>query len=247
MYGKADSVSEKINRYKRDAAAYAVRTVESGMIVGLGHGTTAREAINSLADRLRLGELHDVQAVPCSEESAQAAGVLGIPLTSLEAHPVIDLVIDGADEVTGDLFMIKGGGGALLHERIVEQASRRVLIVIDASKLSPNLGTRARLPIEVVPFGWRSQALFLESLGARWTLRQEGDAPFLTVERNYILDADFGPIPFPDELASVLQARAGIVTHGLFLHLADAVIMAGRDGIQTLTRSSATPRVDEGG
>jgi len=222
---------------KRQAAEAAVAFVQPGMVVGLGHGSTALYAVRLIAERLRDGALPDLLGVPCSAQVEAEARRLGIPLTTLEEHPVIDLTIDGADEVDPRLNLIKGGGGALLHEKIVAQASRREIIVVDESKLSPALGTRQSLPVEVTLFGWRAQALYLESLGARVTLRQNTDgSAFLTDEGNLILDAAFAPLADPAALAARLDGRAGIVQHGLFLGLATDVIVAGVDGIRHLQK-----------
>lgn len=222
---------------KCQAGELAVSFVESGMVIGLGHGSTAAFALRRIAQRLHDGQLQDILGVPCSLQVEQEAQQLGIPLTTLDEHPVIDLTIDGADEVDPDLNLIKGGGGALLREKIVAQASRREIIVVDESKLSPALGTHHPLPVEVVPFGWRSQAAFLESLGARVVLRQDGAGhPLKTDQGNWILDCHFGPIANPRQLARKLEARAGIVEHGLFLALATEVIVAGVQGIRHLRR-----------
>jgi ribose 5-phosphate isomerase A len=227
---------------KRQAAEHAVEFVESGMVVGLGGGSTAALAVRRLAQLLSTGQLRDVLGVPCSLQVEAEARRLGIPLTTLEQHPVVDLTIDGADEVDPNLDLIKGGGGALLHEKIVAQASRREIIVVDEAKLSPMLGTHRPLPVEVVPFGWGSQIAYLESLGARPALRRNDDGtPFKTDQGNLILDCDFGPISQPAQLATRLGERAGIVEHGLFLGLATEVIAAGAGGIRHLRREGDTP------
>lgn len=227
-------------RLKRQAAEAAVEFVQPGMVVGLGHGSTAIHAVHRIAERLRAGDLRDVLGVPCSTQTEAEARRLAIPLTTLEARPIVDLVIDGADEVDPHLNLIKGGGGALLHEKIVAQASRRRIIVVDDSKLSPALGAQRPVPVEVVRFGWRAQALYLESLGAWVTLRQGADgSAFLTEEGHLILDAAFGPLADPPALAARLAGRAGIVEHGLFLDLATDVIVAGADGIRHLQKASA--------
>ncbi len=229
-----------VTRWKQEAAEYAVQYVESGMVVGLGHGTTAHFAILRLAELLNAGALHDVRGVPCSRVVETEARRLGIPLTTLDETPMMDLTIDGADEVTPGLDAIKGRGGALLREKIVAQATRREILIVDEGKCSPTLGLRAAVPVEVIPFGWRTQAAFLESLGARWTLRREdGAAPFRTDEGNYLLDAEFGPLTDPAALAARLQARVGIVAHGLFLRLVAAVVIAGPHGIRVTVREEA--------
>jgi ribose 5-phosphate isomerase A len=148
---------------------------------------------------------------------------------------VLAITIDGADEVAPNLNLIKGRGGALLHEKIVAQATKQMIIAVDESKLVPKLGTHAPLPIEVIPFGWRTQAIYLETLGAKCVLRRnDSGQPYLTDEHNYILDCAFGPITAVEGLAMQLQAHAGIVAHGLFLGLAHHVVVAGPQGIREL-------------
>ena len=232
-----NKVTEDISRLKQKAAERAVNFVKSGMIVGLGHGSTAAFAVKRIARLLKTGELRDILGIPCSLQVEEEAQGLGIPLTSLEEHPVIDVTIDGADEVGPNLDLIKGGGGALLREKIVAQASRREIIVVDESKLSPSLGTRWPVPVEVVPFGLRGHIHYLESLGARVRLRQisHGDR-FTTDQGNLIVDCDFGAIADAEKVASRLETRAGIVEHGLFLGLATEVIVANAEGIRHLTR-----------
>lgn len=230
-------MSVDVAELKRQAAEYAVQFVESGMVVGLGHGTTAVFAVRRIAELLRTGALRDLLGVPCSRQVEAEARDLGIPLTSLNERPVVDLTIDGADEVSPSLDLIKGHGGALLREKIVAQASRREITVVDESKLSPALGTRVPLPVEVVPFGLRPQAAYLESLGARVAQRRNADGSlFQTDQANFILDCDFGPIARPGELGAQLHARAGIVEHGLFVGLATDVIVAGAGGVRHLKR-----------
>jgi ribose 5-phosphate isomerase A len=225
-------------RHKQEAAERAVELVTSGMVVGLGTGSTAIFAVRRLGELLREGRLRDIVGVPTSSGVEAEARRLGISLM-LDGKADVDVTIDGADEVDPDLNLIKGGGGALLHEKIVAQASRREIIVVDDGKLSPRLGTRWAVPVEVIGFVWRSQARFLESLGARIALRHGADGqPFTTDEGNLILDCAFGPIAAPAELAARLDARTGIVEHGLFVHLATDVIVAGDDGIRHLTRKA---------
>jgi ribose 5-phosphate isomerase A len=215
-----------------------VELIESGMVVGLGHGSTAILAAQRIAELLKEGKLSEVLGVPCSSQVEEAARNLGIPLTTFDEHPGIDLTIDGADEVDGNLDLIKGGGGALLREKIVAQASRREIIVVDESKLSPALGTRRAVPVEVIPFGWQSQALYLESLGATVILRKDdNEERFMTDQGNLILDCSFGPISNPESLAEALNARTGIVEHGLFLGLATDLIVAYAEGVYHRTRN----------
>jgi ribose 5-phosphate isomerase A len=223
---------------KQQAADQVLTYIQSGMIVGLGAGSTAILAVRGLAGKLSRGELRDIQGIPCSRVIEAEAKGLGIPLTSLEVHPVIDLTFDGADEVDPALNLIKGGGGALLREKIVAQSSRCEIIIVDESKLSPALGTHWAVPVEVIPFGWRTQYAYLESLGARPALRLGPDgAPFVTDQGNYILDSAFGPIADPIALGARLDARTGIVCHGLFLGIAKEVIAAGASGIKNLKRA----------
>jgi ribose 5-phosphate isomerase A len=227
---------------KQQAADEVLRYIRSGMIVGLGAGSTAILAVRGLAQKLSRGELTDIQGVPCSRVIEAEARRLGIPLTTLEDHPVIDLTFDGADEVDPALNLIKGGGGALLREKIVALASRREIIIVDESKLSPALGTHWAVPVEVIPFGWRTQAAYLESMGAKVRMRpgenspEYSGMPFQTDQGNLILDCDFGPISDPVSLGARMDARTGIVAHGLFLGLATDVIVAGAQGIKHLQR-----------
>jgi ribose 5-phosphate isomerase A len=224
-------------QYKQQAAEQAVTFVESGMVLGLGHGSTAVYAIRRIAALLKAGSLKDILGVPCSTQVEAEASRFGIPLTTLDKHPIVDVTIDGADEVDSNLNVIKGAGGAFLREKIVAQASRREIIVCDASKLSPVLGTRKALPVEVAPFGWQTQAAYVASLGARADVRVKEDGSFFTTDQgNLILDCAFGPIADPVSLAERLRARAGIVEHGLFLGISTDVIVAGAEGIRHLRR-----------
>jgi ribose 5-phosphate isomerase A len=226
------------SRLKRAAAERAVDDLQSGMTVGLGAGSTARFAIRRLAELIAAGRLTDIVGIPCSRQVSEEAARLGIELGTLDEHPAVDTTIDGADEVDPDLNLIKGAGGALLHEKMVEQASRRVIIVVDASKRSPVLGSRRAVPVEVVEFGWPAQVRYLESLGARVQRRLTGGgAPFRTDEGHLILDCAFGPIGRPRELAALLEARAGVVEHGLFLGIATDVLVGTSDGVRHLSRA----------
>ena len=232
-------MNENTQNLKEQAAVRAVEFVKPGMVVGLGHGTTTIFAVRRIAELLQAGGLKNILGVPCSIQVEKEAQHVGIPLTTLEEHPVIDLTIDGADEVDPNLDLIKGGGGALLREKIVAQASRREIIVIDESKLSPALGTRWPVPVEVTPFGWRSQAAYLESLGAQLVMRLNSDGSlFKTDQGNLILDCHFGPISDPVHLAAQMNERAGIVEHGLFLGLATDVIVASVEAIRHLKRDA---------
>ena len=195
---------------KKEAAEYALRYVQSGMTVGLGTGSTAIFAIRHIGALLRSGELKNITCFATSKASWDAAVELNIPMMTEDLPKNIDVTIDGADEVDPQLNLIKGGGGALLREKLVAQASTREVIVVDESKLSPRLGTKHVLPIEVLPFGWKSQARFLESLGAKYIVRQTPDGKeYYTDQGNLILDCDFGPIPDVARLATELERRGG--------------------------------------
>jgi len=222
---------------KKLAGEKAVEYVESGMVVGLGYGSTAIHALRLIGELIRQGELEGIQAIPTADLIAEEARRAGIPLTSLEEHPRIDVTIDGADEVDPGLNLIKGGGGALLREKIVAQATTLYIIVIDEQKLSPILGTNFDLPVEIIPFGRRPLEEYLRSLGAEPQLRTKTDGKsFVTDNGNYILDCHFGPIDDPYALSVELKNKAGTVEHGLFLDLASEVIIAAEDGIRSLKR-----------
>ncbi len=233
--------AELQTQYKQQAAELGAEFVRSGMIVGLGTGSTAIFATRRIAQLLRDGVLKSVQGFATSKTVWKEAERLGIPMMSEEMPHNIDVTIDGADEIDSDLNLIKGGGGALLREKIVAQASRRFIVVADESKRSPKLGKYHAVPAEVLIFGWRSQVRYLESLGARVSVRHStGGSPFITDSGNMILDCHFGPIADPHGLAAALGQKAGIVEHGLFLGLATDVILAGKDGIQHLERQEGT-------
>jgi len=228
---------KKQDELKQKAAHRAVEFVDSGMVVGLGTGSTTAFAVMRIAERLKSGDLKNVVGIPTSIRTETLAADLGIPLCGLDDQPLIDVTIDGADEVDPALNLIKGGGGALLREKVVAQASRQNVIIVDESKLSPRLGTRWALPIEVIPFAAKTEENFLKSLGATVILRlDEKDQPYQTDQNNFILDANFGEIADPDGLAARLNERAGIVEHGLFLGLASDVVVAAEDEIRHLKR-----------
>lgn len=230
-------MNETTQELKQQAAECAVEFVKSGMVVGLGHGSTAIFAVQHIAQLLQSDRLRDILGVACSLQVEDEARQLGIPLTTLDEHPIIDVTIDGADEVDPNLDLIKGGGGALLREKMVAQASHREIIVVDETKLSPALGTRWPVPVEVVAFGWRTQVSYLESMGARVSVRQDRNGKrFLTDQGNLILDCKFGPLSQPPQLAAKLNTRAGIVEYGLFIGLATDVIVANAKGVRHLKR-----------
>lgn len=239
VYDEETLVSDTAQRdeLKRLAAEQAVTLIRPGMTVGLGVGSTAIHAIRRIAALLASGELHDIVGVPCALRVEEEARRLGIPLTTLDDPAQIDLTIDGADEVDPDLNLIKGGGAALLREKIVAQSSLREVIVVDEAKLSAQLGTNFFVPVEVIPFGWGAQARWITTLGAEVRLRRQASGePLQTDQGNYMLDCTFGPIADLQTLAASLSARAGIVDHGLFLGLATDLIVAGAAGIRHIQK-----------
>jgi ribose 5-phosphate isomerase A len=240
---QVDPATDPQVAFKREAAWRAVAFVESGMKLGLGTGSTAVYATRRIAEMLASGALRDIVAFATSKGTLAEALRLGIPMLPEDLPCDLDLTIDGADEVDPDLNVIKGGGGALLREKIVAQVSRRLIIVVDETKPSPRLGTHWPVPIEVIPFGWRSQARYLESLGAAYTVRpgREG-GQFVTDSGNMILDCDFGPIADVRQLAATLGARAGIVEHGLFIDLTTDLIVAGVGGLRYTARAASIER-----
>jgi ribose 5-phosphate isomerase A len=200
------------------------------MIVGLGTGSTAKFAVDELGRRMREEGLRFI-GIPTSEATAAQARELGIPLSTLGIHPELDLAIDGADEIVeGPLHLVKGRGGALLREKIVEVSASELIIIADDSKLVPQLGTKMPLPVEVNPFGWEATAKRIASLGAKTVLRDG----FSTDGGHIILDCDFGPIMDPLALARSLDSTVGVVEHGLFLGMATQAFVATADGMLNL-------------
>jgi ribose 5-phosphate isomerase A len=229
---------KKQDELKQKAAHRAVEFVESGMVVGLGTGSTTAFAVIRIGERLKSGDLKNIVGIPTSIRTEKLAGEWSIPLCGLEDQAIIDVTIDGADEVDPDLNLIKGGGGALLREKVVAQASRQNIIIVDESKLSPRLGNRWALPVEVIPFAAKTAENFLKSQGATVALRlDDSGQPYQTDQNNFILDANFGEMADPNLVAASLNERAGIVEHGLFLGLASDVIVAAEEGIRHLKRN----------
>jgi ribose 5-phosphate isomerase A len=229
----------KIDELKRMAAEKAVQYVESEMVIGLGTGSTADHATHAIGQLVQAGSLHGVVGIPTSEATAREAREAGIPLTTLDQHPAIDLTIDGADEIDPGLNLIKGLGGALLREKIVAAASRRLIIVADHSKRVSRLGTKAPVPVEVIPFAQRPVTSFLESLGARVVRREADGQPFITDEGNMILDSYFAELADTDHLAQMIRYQPGVVEHGLFLGMAALAIIASPEGVHEMHRAPA--------
>jgi len=222
---------------KRLAAACAAGLVQSGMIVGLGSGSTAELVIAELADRIRSGL--KLSGVATSRRTARLAHRLGLPLLMPEQVSALDLAIDGADEVArSTLNVLKGRGGALVREKLVASLARQFVIVIDDSKLVSRLGSRFPVPVEVVPFCWQVPAGALERLGGKPTLRlAPSGRPYRTDNGNLILDVDFGPLDEPERLAREIKLLAGVVDHGLFLGIATSVVVGGAEGVSVLHRA----------
>ncbi|KAH7543231.1 hypothetical protein FEM48_Zijuj02G0162300 [Ziziphus jujuba var. spinosa] len=222
---------------KKLAADKAVDYVKSGMVLGLGTGSTAAFVVAKLGELLSSGQLTDIVGVPTSKRTEEQARQLGIPLSVLDDHPHLDLAIDGADEVDPDLNLVKGRGGALLREKMVEAASDKFVVVVDDTKLVSGLGgSGLAMPVEVVQFCWkynlvRLQELFKEE-GVEAKLRLNGGKPYVTDNSNYIVDLYF-KTPIKDGLGAgkEISALEGVVEHGLFLDMATSVIIAGKNGV----------------
>lgn len=243
-----------IDIIKKLAAEKAVEEIKDGMVVGLGTGTTFHFALLKIAERIKSGELKNIICVASSKQTEQKAAELGIPIVTLNElfskkqsfeKPMIqpiDIYIDGADEVDADLNLIKGGGGALLREKIVAQASKKFIVIVDETKLSHKLGMNFAIPIEVLQFAVEAEKSFLESHGSTVTIRRNSDGEhFITDEGNLILDVKVNAIENVDEFASILERRAGIVEHGLFRReLASKVICAMKDGTVKLQSNSVS-------
>jgi ribose 5-phosphate isomerase A len=212
---------------KQTAARAAVELVASGNVVGLGSGSTAAYAVRFLAERIRDGL--KIVGVPTSQRTRQLAEQLGIPLTTLEENPTIDIDIDGADEVDPHLNLIKGGGGAFLREKVIASVSRRFIVIADSAKLVSRLG-KFPLPVEVIPFAQSLIKARIEALGASVSLRQYAYGnPYVTDEGHHILDCTFGEIEDPHSLAETVRAIPGVLEHGLFIAMAEMALV-GKDG-----------------
>jgi ribose 5-phosphate isomerase A len=215
---------------QRATGEHAATYVRDGMIVGLGTGSTAAFAIAALAARVTQGLR--IRAIPTSKASAVQARNGGIPLTTLNTHPQIDVTIDGADEVDPEMNVIKGRGGALLREKIVASATTHQVIIVDETKLVRRLGERMPLPVEIVPFGWKRTSGALAALGLVPTLRRAGTAPFRTDNGNYIVDCALPATFALHDLAAAIKETVGVVEHGFFLGLTHTVVIGTPAGIE---------------
>jgi ribose 5-phosphate isomerase A len=226
---------------KQRAAEAAMGFLHGGMVIGLGTGSTADFFLQALGGALKEGRLHNIVGVATSRQSERRSQELGIPLTTLAQSPRLDVTVDGADEVDPRLDLIKGLGGALLREKIVAQNSKRLIIIADASKAVPKLGTKSPLPVEVAQFAHETQEVFLKGLGATPTLRRNRDgATFVTDNGNYIFDCRFpSGIDDPHALSTALRERAGIVESGLFLGIAKVALIAGEKDVEVRKSAGA--------
>lgn len=222
---------------KKRAALEATRLVKDGQVVGLGTGSTAFYMLEELGRRV-IEEKLCILGVPTSKATASLAERFGIPLTTLDAHPELDIAIDGADQVDPRLDLIKGMGGALAREKVVASAARRFIVIVDEGKMAPRLGEGQVLPIEVIPFAVPTVLRRIEKLGGRVKLRSAKDVrvPFVTDNGNSILDVDFGFIPRPKELEASIKTIPGIVEDGLFVGMAEGVFVGHADGVEKLWR-----------
>jgi ribose 5-phosphate isomerase A len=223
--------------FKRQAAEHALAYIQSGMILGLGTGSTAVHMLRVLAEALRDGRLRDVVGVPTSDAIGALAQQLGVPIATLDERPRLDLALDGADEIDPALNLIKGLGGALLREKIVETSADRFIVLADETKLVAQLGTRVPLPVEVVQFGLPLATRRLSELGGTPSLRRAADGSlFRTDEGNVILDCRFPGIADSAALNAAINAIPSVVEHGLFVGMATVALVVGAAGVTTMVR-----------
>ncbi len=225
-----------MEQLKQKAGEEAAKRVVNGQKIGLGTGSTVRYFLEALGRRLAEGDLSDIVGVPTSERTETIAHSLNIALTTLEEASVLDLCVDGADEVDPKLNLIKGLGGALLREKIVASASRYFIVIVDKAKIVKKLGQDCPVPVEVLPFGWNITAEQIIAIGGKPVLRMENASPYKTDQGNHILDCHFGAIANPQELGRQLDSFPGALGHGLFLGSADEVIIGTPDGVEVLKR-----------
>ena len=217
---------------KKMAAEKAVEHVDNGMVIGLGTGSTVKYAIKKLGERVNTGL--KIEGIPTSLRTKKLATELNIPLVDLNDYTKIDLTIDGADEVDSFLNLIKGGGGALTREKIIAYHSKKEIIVVDETKVVKKLGVDSPVPVEVTKFGWNATKKTLEELGCTTELRTIMDEVYITDNSNYILDCDFGKINEPEVLEKEINSIPGVTENGLFINLADEIIVGSKQGIITV-------------
>jgi ribose 5-phosphate isomerase A len=225
-----------MEQLKQKAGEEAAKRVMSGQRIGLGTGSTVRYFLEAIGRRLAEGNLSDIVGVPSSERTETLARSLNISLTTLEETPVLDLCVDGADEVDPQINLIKGLGGALLREKIVASAGQYFIIIVDKAKVVKRLGQDCPVPVEVLPFGWNITAEQIKTIGGRPVLRMDNASPYKTDQGNHILDCHFGAIENPEDLGRQLDSFPGVLGHGLFLGSADEVIIGTPDGVDVLKR-----------
>lgn len=225
-------MSKDLEKEKQMAAKEAVKFLSNNKIVGLGTGSTATYVVKEIANLVRNGLV--IQAVPTSDKTKELAETLNIPIADINRIDSIDITIDGADEFNSDLILIKGGGGALLKEKIVASMTKKEIIIADSSKKVDKLG-KFPLPVEVIPFAASYVMRKLSQINGSGKIRIKGTSPFITDEGNYIIDTDFGVIGDPVSLSNTLNNIEGVVAHGLFIKLADKIIMGVGETNTTVT------------
>ncbi|KAL3631386.1 Ribose-5-phosphate isomerase B (Phosphoriboisomerase B) (LACB) (RPIB) [Castilleja foliolosa] len=235
---------------KKIAAYKAVEHVKSGMVIGLGTGSTAKHAVDRIAHLLNQGNLKDIVGIPTSTKTHEQAVSLGIPLSDLDSYPVVDLAIDGADEVDPNLNLVKGRGGSLLREKMIESVSKKFIVIVDESKLVNYVGgSKLAMPVEVIPFCWNHSLNRLVSLfayaGCSGELRKISEKAYVTDNGNYIIDLyfekDIGDL---NEASDAILRLPGVVEHGMFIGLATSLIVAGVDGVTVKTKLGNDLEVD---
>ena len=225
----------QIEQSKKNAGEAAVDYIENGMIIGLGSGSTIYWMLKKLGERVQEGL--DIKGIPTSVKTEQLAKAFGIPLTTFSEVKQIDLAIDGSDEVDKELNLLKGGGGSLVREKIVDAEAKQLIIIVDESKVVSQLGAFA-LPVEVVPFGWEITARNIAEIGCEVQLRKLGNEVFVSNNGNYILDCQFPEIDQPKLLHDELKRCVGVVETGLFTDMANSVIVATKNGVEILSKDT---------
>lgn len=239
--GKSKLKGEKVvwrEEAKKRAASEAVKHLQDNFIVGLGSGSTAAYVIQQIGEKIRLEDLR-ILGVPTSHQAMMLAVHFGVPLTTLNEHPQLDLAIDGADQIDRELNLIKGGGGALTREKIVASAAKQFVIVADETKLVEKLGTNHTIPIEVLPFALPTVMVKLRELKGKPVVREGGGkvGPLVTDNGNFVVDANFGPVDDVKELDLHLKLISGVIETGLFVGMADVVYLGKTDGVEKLMRA----------